>query len=336
MRRWAWLAALLSACGGGISIEEYPTAFRDAYCKYETRCGLFPDIGTCERANIGFNLVIDPSEKAAVDQGKTKFDGALASDCLDAFGAQTCDTTDEDGRAFFTEKCREIVKGTVGDGGACALDIECKSQTCNVPSCPDACCQGTCMGDALPTLGGAGATCGNGSNSCAVGFYCDFTTTTCMELKAAGATCNANNECAFGLGCAGTPARTCKALPALGEACPDGACRDAGTFCNAVGMCAKIGLAGATCGASVGQCSSFYPCDQSTMKCTAAPALGEACTNRCFDGGTFCDTSSPTPTCVKTKADGGSCTSDSQCENNNCDTGSGGGSGTCATAAVCI
>lgn len=326
---------VLAGCGGGITIEEYPTAFRDAYCKYATRCGAFPDVSTCQHANIGINLVIDPSSKEAVDKGKVIFDGSLAQDCLDAFGAQTCDTTDQDGRAFFPAKCRDIVKGTVGSGGACALDAECKSGACDIPTSTMTCPQGTCTGDAPPAPGGAGATCSS-SNGCAVGFYCDFTNQVCAELKAAGATCQASNECAYGLGCAGTTtARTCKALPKLGEACPDGVCRDAGNYCNSAMQCAKIGLEGAACTSSQ-QCSSFYPCDTQAMKCTKAPSAGQACIGRCFDANTFCDTSSATPTCISTKADGGTCSSNSQCQSDNCDQGSGAGSGTCSTPAACI
>lgn len=337
MRRLLVLVFVLAGCGGGLTIEEYPAAFRDAYCKYLTRCGSFPDVSTCERANIGIRLTIDPSSKAEIDMGKVIFDGSLAQDCLDAFGSQTCDTTDEDGRSFFPAKCRDIAKGTVGSGGACADSSECKSQMCNVPACNMACCQGTCMGDSVPPLGGAGDMCST-SSSCAVGFYCNFTTQMCAELLAAGATCTSTDDCAYGLGCAGAAGmRTCKTLPKLGEACPDGVCRDAGNFCNSAGQCAKIGLANSTCdGMTVQQCSSYYPCDTNAMKCTAAPALGEPCTGRCFDDDAFCDNGSAAPTCVTRHPDGGTCTSNSQCENNNCDTGSGAGSGTCTDAAVCI
>lgn len=336
--RWVWLL-LLASCGSGLTIQEYPSALGDAFCKYLTRCGSFPDVSTCERANIGIRLQIDPSTQAEVDQGKVIFDGSLAQDCLDEFGSQTCDTTDEDGRSFFPTKCRDIVKGTVAGGGACADNAECKSQTCNIPTCTMACCQGTCMGDSVPALGGSGDAC-TSSNGCAVGFYCNFTTQTCAELLAAGAMCNSTSDCAYGLGCAGTAGmRTCKVLPKRGEACPDHMCRDAGDYCDSAGQCSKIGLAGSSCdGMNNAECSSYYPCDAQALKCTAAPALGEACTGRCFDADTFCDSGSAAPTCVKTLPDGASCTSNSQCENNDCGQGSGSGAGssTCMTAAACI
>jgi hypothetical protein len=172
---------------------------------------------------------------------------------------------------------------------------------------------------------------------CAVGFYCDFTTMVCTELKAAGATCNGSNECAFGLGCAGTTTRTCKQLPKLGEPCPDGVCRDAGQYCNGAQQCVKIGLEGAACAQASGRCSSFYPCDTTTNKCTKAPSLGQPCTGRCFDENAFCDTGSAAPTCVPIRADGQPCDGSSQCVSDHCDFGSGAGSaGTCTTPTACI
>ena len=335
MRRWVWLL-VLAACGGGsgsVTLADYPQAFKDAYCRYLARCGEFPDVATCETANIGFNFHIDPSSQAAVDMNKVIFDGDQAAACLDAFGAQTCDSTDESGRSL-PASCQNAVRGTVGSGGACAMNAECKSQTCDVPGCGSACCQGTCTGDAPPAPGGAGTSCTSSSN-CTSGNYCDFTAMQCAALKPAGATCQSTSECAYGLGCAGTTTRTCKTLPALGEACPDLVCRDAGQYCSSAGTCMKVGLAGAAC-ASVAECSAYYPCDTTAMKCTKGPTSGQACTTgqRCFDQDTFCDTTATAPTCIMLQPDGGACTSSSQCENDNCDmTGS---SGVCTTPAVCI
>lgn len=335
MRRWAWLL-VVAACGGGsgsVTIQEYPQAFKDAFCRYATRCGEFPDIATCESANIGFNLHIDPSSLAAVDMNKVIFNGDLAGKCLDEYGAQSCDTTDQDGRTF--ADCSNVVSGTVGSGGTCAINAECKSGTCNVPTCSMACCQGTCMGDAKPAPGGPGTMC-TSSTQCSTGNYCDFTAMTCAALKTAGSTCQSTTECAYGLGCAGSTMRTCKALPKLGEACPDAVCRDAGQYCDATSStCMKVGLSGASCTTALA-CSSYYPCDTTAMKCTKGPTSGQACTTsqRCFDADTFCDTSAASPTCVMLRADGGACMSNSQCENNDCMLA--GSAGTCTTPAVCI
>jgi hypothetical protein len=172
------------------------------------------------------------------------------------------------------------------------------------------------------------------SGDCTDDSFCDFSLNVpvCTALKPSGAACQATSQCAYGLGCAGA---TCKPLPKLGEPCPDGVCRDAGNYCNAAGTCAQIGLAGDAC-TSNDDCSPFYPCDTTTMTCTQGPQTGEACAmgQRCFDADTFCDTSAAAPTCVTRRPDGGTCTSNSQCESHNCDqTGS---AGTCTEEAVCI
>jgi hypothetical protein len=172
------------------------------------------------------------------------------------------------------------------------------------------------------------------SGDCTDDSFCDFSLNVpvCTALKPSGAACQATSQCAYGLGCANA---TCKPLPKLGEPCPDGVCRDAGNYCNAAGTCAQIGLAGDAC-TSNDDCSPFYPCDTTTMTCTQGPQTGEACAmgQRCFDADTFCDTSAAAPTCVTRRPDGGTCTSNSQCESHNCDqTGS---AGTCTEEAVCI
>jgi hypothetical protein len=326
------VAACSGGGGGSVTLTEYPKALQDAYCRYLARCGAFPDVATCERANLGLPMQVSPRMQAEIDMGKVVYDSDKAGQCIDDFGAQSCDTTDEDGRVE-PQSCIDITHGTVGSGGACADNNECASKMCNVPVCQMACCQGTCVGDTKPAPGGPGTVCMS-QTQCTAGTYCDITSGMCTALKAAGATCTGSDECTYGLACVGAQqTRTCKALPTVGQACPDGVCRDAGNYCNAMGMCAQIGLAGATCTSSQ-QCSSFYPCDQATGMCTQAPKTGEACTGRCFDVGTFCDTTAAMPTCVAIHADGDACTLSSQCVSDNCTlTGSG---GTCTEMAVCI
>ena len=336
MMRWVLVCFVVSACGSSsVSFSDYPDSFRDAYCRYLARCGVFPDASTCEHANTDLDLFIDASAQAAVDMGKVIFDGETAQKCLDQFGAQTCDTTDESGRAF-PAACDQIIHGTVDAGGACAFSEECTSGMCDIPACSMACCIGTCIGDAPPAPGGPGTAC-NTSSDCTNDSFCDFSLNmpVCTALRAAGETCHATTECAYGLGCAGTTTFTCKTLPTLGEPCPDRVCRDAGNYCNGDGVCAKLGLAGDAC-ASAEDCSPAYPCDFTTMKCTQGPRTGEACDadHRCFDADTFCDTAAASPTCVKRRPDGGTCQSNSQCESHYCDDS--GSAATCAEEAVCI
>jgi hypothetical protein len=79
---------------------------------------------------------------------------------------------------------------------------------------------------------------------------------------------------------------TCEPLPAVGEPCPNGMCRDEGVGCNAAGVCAPVGLPGAPCTVA-GDCSRFYRCD-ATGHCARGPIAGEACTLGCFDTDSYC------------------------------------------------
>lgn len=308
---------VLVGCGGGsgIAIDDVPDAIRDEYCQYLARCHMVQSESECAGLNLGLDFHLDPSLRAAIDAGKVHYDGGKLGECYAQFGDQSCDRTSEAARALKSDACSDAIKGTVGAGGTCAIDAECLSQLCDVPSCPDACCQGTCTGDTPPprtvALGGTCMT----SSDCARG-YCD-STSVCAAFKASGSTCQSGAECDYGLGCAGTP-RTCKTLPTLGQACPDQTCRDAGTYCNAMGTCAAVGLPGDPC-AIRADCSAAYICD-ATMKCALGPREGETCstTLRCSQLGNFCD--GATMTCKPPQANGVTCSSDSQCTSNFCST----------------
>lgn len=317
-----------SSGGGFVPIDQAAQAFKQAECNYLARCGEFPDVSTCLAASLGFTFTNDPSLAAAVAAGKVIYDGNKLGQCYDQFGALSCDRTSQDARVE-PAVCRDLVQGTVAANGVCANSAECKSQSCMVPTCGMACCMGTCVGDTPPPVEIAiGQSCATTSSRCVAGAFCDMTAT-CAALKPSGATCNSSNECDYELGCAGTP-RVCKALPTVGQACPDALCRDSGSYCNSSGMCVMVGLPSATC-ATAADCSAYYTCD-ATKHCAPGPRLGEACssTARCFDDATFCDPVSST--CKALEANGTACTSNSQCQTNNCDTAS----QTCATKPVCI
>ncbi len=302
------LVMLVGCGGGGIAIDDVPDAVRGEYCQFLTRCHLVQSESECKSLNIGLDFHIGASLRAAIDAGKVHYDGDKLGECYGDFGDQSCDRTSEDARAPNGKACDEAITGTVGAGGVCAISEECISRECDVPDCPDACCQGTCTGDTPPpTRVALGGTCIE-SSDCARG-YCDIAST-CVALKAAGTSCSSISECDYGLACAGTM-RTCKALPTLGEACPDSACRDLGTYCNASMICAKVGLPGDAC-VTRADCSAAYVCDP-TSHCALGPREGEACSNtlRCSQYGNFCNTA--TMTCKPRQADGATCSSDSQC-----------------------
>jgi hypothetical protein len=336
MRR-ALVVVFALGCGGGssgdgVSLTDFPNALLAALCQHEANCGEFPDVPTCERSNL-LRLNSNPSAAAAVAADKILYNAGKARECVDTIANATCDSTDADLRFLFPAACFQTATGTVHAGAACAINDECISLMCTVPSCPDACCQGTCSGDAPPPVDQPiGSMCSQPflSSECAANAFCDSTTHMCTALKAAGSTCNSSNECDIELGCAGSPA-TCKALPTLGQPCPDGMCRDEGQVC--LTTCVKVGLAGDPC-ASDASCALRYRCDTTTNKCVEGPGQGSACVQSgdCW-GANFCDipTGQNTGTCAPFKADGQPCTDNTECAGDNCSS-----AGMCETPGVCI
>jgi hypothetical protein len=325
-------AVLLAACGAdSVSLDSYPDAVRDAACRHLVKCGIVESLDTCRKVNIGINIHVSASDQAAIDMGKTRYDGENAQRCLDALASRSCDVTSESNRAI-PDACREIATGTQHDGAACAQDTECISLSCNVPACDLACCTGTCAGDTAPARAAKlGESCE--AASCDTRSFCDDATTTCVALKPADAFCVSPDECAFGLDCG--PIGTCVALPAPGATCT-GACRDEGTTCSAASRtCVKVALAGEACTASA-DCSPLYRCDAATKLCSAGPAVGAPCTlaQRCGDDRAFCDVAQGQVmgTCALPKADGAACQRNASCESVFCDQAT----STCKPEPVCI
>jgi hypothetical protein len=261
--------------------------------------------------------------------GVAKYDGASAQACADALGSRSCDLTSQSNREI-PEACRKVVAGTAKGGATCALDEECVSLICDVQRCTQACCTGTCQGDAVPAFAKAGESCE--TTACDAASYCDRVATTCVALKKAGDSCLSGEECDFALDC--LQGGTCGTLPKLGDSCM-GACRDAGTTCSlASHTCVKVGLLGAACSSSA-DCSQLYTCDTS-KRCSEGPALGAPCTiaQRCAGAGAFCDAPAgeAAGTCALPKADGATCQRNAECQSHACDPVS----RLCVADAVCL
>jgi hypothetical protein len=324
MRRLVFAIAVLSACGGDdISLDDLLDEARDESCSYYVSCGLIDDLATC-RALYDGNL--DPDLLAAVDAGKVIYHGDKARECLDGINGDSCDRN-----SLFNNEaeaaCDATFEGTVGAGGQCALDEECKSRDCNIPDCLEACCQGTCVGDA-PVLSGIGGAC-ESSSDCSDG-YCDFNTSTCAAYKPLGAACTSTGQCEVG-GCVN---QVCSTLPGPGEACGmtvGSSCADIGYTCSTTSMtCVPYGLTGDPC-TSTRDCSIFYTCG-TTGTCQLRPRLGEACdpqTTGCIDN-SYCEPA--TNTCTAPKPDNSPCMDDSECVSDNCDFTT----NTCVTRPICI
>lgn len=320
-------AAVLCACdddvSGGLGFvraDLIPDAYKDAICTYDVRCGLFPDKPTCLAAQLDTSVALDPNVLAAIAESRISYNGNYVAACFEAIADQTCDVTDIAGR-IVPIACRHFTRGNVGAGNSCYRDEECVSASCEGGDTETTCQLGICIGDVAPTVEPAAYNkpC-NPVGGCVSTTYCNTEMNLCLMLKLEGMACAKNDECAFGLGCAGG---TCKPLPALGEPCPDHVCRDDGTLCDfattqtGMPLCVKAGLTGAPCVAD-GDCAPSYRCDPATSTCTELPRTGQSCAfiGRCFDEGTFCDS---TGHCVSQRADGESCATPGECAGGICD-----------------
>jgi hypothetical protein len=328
MHRLVLAFALLAGCGGGggsIPIDDLQDAVIDAYCNLYVDCGLIDNQATC-RTVLGSEIGFDASLEAAVDAGKVIYHPDKARECLNGIGG-TCDSS-----RFFSndaqEACNATFEGTVAAGGQCAMNEECKSRDCDVPSCPDACCQGTCVGDS-PVRSQVGGPCE--STSQCIDSYCDFQTTTCAAFRPAGAACTTDTQCQVG-GCVNS---ICTTLPGPGEVCStlqDAAnCGDLGYVCSTTSMtCVAYGLTGDPCMTSR-DCSPLYVCGPAAT-CILRPRLGEACdpqSEGCIDR-SYCEPA--TSTCTAPKADGAACTGSQECASDNCDFTT----NVCTTEPICI
>lgn len=308
-----------------VPVNEIEQAYKDAQCEHLALCGVFPTRETCLAAELGSvgQFDVDPNVVAAIYGGHIVYNGSAVKACIDSIAARSCDTTEQSARTVSPE-CSSFFRGTLMAGEGCYIDEECISQRCSGES-GGTCSQGNCIGDTAPVVVPAqiGDSCSSFAG-CVTGAYCDQLTNLCTTLKGSGVSCTLASECAYGLGCKGTTgARTCAALPAIGQACAvDGMCRDEGTYCDVTAdMCKQLGLPNAQCTSS-SQCSQYYPCDFTTSPgvCKQGAGLGQMCTggSNCFDAGTFCDFNGG-GLCTAVKADGSPCSNSQECASGSCD-----------------
>jgi hypothetical protein len=321
---------LLASCGSdSVAVADYADATRDAVCRWLARCGDVESLATCRKINIVSDTFLGASLLAAIEMGKLDFDSDSAQRCLDARASRSCDVTSESSRVE-PEACPAAFVGLLHAGAACADGLVCISGVCDVPSCDEACCTGTCVGETAPAIAKIGESCETAL--CETASFCDRDTFVCAARKPQGAFCGALEECQFGLDCDQTA--ECRPAPGPGEACT-GRCRDVGTTCSAVShTCVKVALAGESCNDVA--CSPFYACDAATRQCVVGPVVGAACRSgqACGDIHAFCDvaTGQSTGTCTLPKADGSACQADGHCESHYCDVAT----GMCAPEPICI
>ena len=318
MRRLAVFALIaVTGCSSGLDYAGFADALVDARCTYYTRCGLAAAGPEC-RAFFDRMAIESPSTQAALDAGTLAYHADTAQACLDAYAGLACDLTQQSPDDLAT--CYEVLTGTVALGDACAFDRECTSGRCDVPTCTDACCAGTCIEPAPRPAVGEPCTA-----LCAGDAFCGVDSL-CHAPLPEGAACDAE-PCAYGLYCAGrtqTMAGACSPLPHLGEPC-ESACAEVGATCVA-GSCVAVGLLDDPCTSSA-ECSMFYECVEAA--CALPPTLGMSCTTSCYEAA-YCDGTS----CVPQKPAGASCLRNDECDSHYCDRTA--NTGTCAELPLCI
>jgi hypothetical protein len=308
--------------------EAIDNAYRDATCNFMVKCGLIEDLATCARTVpiVGFDQLV----RAAIRAGKVIFHADKVAACTNG-GYEGCSRIGN--FDFRPEACSQILEGTVVDGGQCALNEECVSQHCFVPTCSDACCRGFCDSASFldPHLGDACTAAMHCVNS-----FCDSTTMICTAYLADGSACGDSSQCWSGY-CENNICT--RRLPETGEDCTAyPLCRLAGDTCSPLTKkCTPYSLAGEPCavyGNPVDSgCAPYHRCNtgnttQGTCELKVAPTLGESCessSSGCIDD-SYC--SMTLQTCVVRNADGEPCSVNEQCQSLRCSLQ------TCA--AVCI
>jgi hypothetical protein len=279
-------------------------------------CGTTADKACTDQANAQCNLRQMCSTGAQV----TKAYGDLATciartkmNCLNALAAKGTGNSpsrvEQCVTATASESCSDfyggnppaacVNTGTLADSTACAFAGQCSSTYCT--GLTNAAC-GTC-GQAAAS----GASCVNGSATCARGQNCITTPgtmgaqATCMVEGAVGAACSRANPCGFGLSCVGstmTAMGSCMSMgTTVGAACDvqlktAPACnRTYGLWCNTgPKTCTAVTFvaAGAACGqgtdGNLTDCKASSECFGATFgmnpvmgTCMAPAADGAAC-----------------------------------------------------------
>jgi len=304
--RWIGALVLVASCSAHtLAIEDYPAAWLDAGCELLVRCGVTTSIESCRATRTAVRYPADLF--AAVDAGIVRWHGAAAEECIDRLAQASCDRTSESYRRL---GCERLLSGTLGDGEACTLSVECVSNECWTEGCTEACCVGYCVGDTPPAIGKIGEVCR--LSGCESGARCEDSV--CVPLRAEGEACTyeLNGECAYGLACID---KECTPPIESAESCTIGSeCRMVGEQCNPRGRCGPLGQIGDLC-ISMNHCAPHLICDVGSH-CAPAPRIGEACEYLCFDAGAFCDDA--THVCTLPKLDGAVCAYDHECRSYNC------------------
>lgn len=344
---------------GGYDVPDDQRAFcvdsAQAYCEMATRCGAFHSVSGCLSSEVSVRpilcLWVAAMLQPSLSEGRSRFDAAAARQCVETVRASACGATNG-----YPAPCAGVFVGQVATGGACfnqgVASLECRdTDYCDTSTtCPGLCHPRKAAGEkstvtlpfgsdcqlglsttssmycAQPVAPGGSCVSTDGGSSvdlapCATGARCDYFTTRCVALGAAGDACTRGSECRSGLVCLGGHCAT-RPVAGLGQPCDepgvDNSCPldlrcDADPSADDGGHCIPPLAQGAAC-RKVGDCqfgllchgAPRYPYDGGMGRCGGFPAIGEPCdssTALCLTG--WCDPQSQR--CAPPFAPGASC-----------------------------
>ena len=330
MRTALAIVVLASCSEARFQYAEYLESRRVASCQWYVRCGIALDMETCLREASPARVDLDVL--GALEAGKLVFDADAARTCVAAMANLTCDRTS---REYRNPRCRDVLRGTLGDAQPCAFAGECASRECWLQSelaCDDAgCCRGTCVGEERPQSETIGGRC---RFAPCVDAWCDASA--CVALLPEGADCDIDGDrwgrdaCDYGLACF---SGRCAPAVGSGESSIFNPCRMIGDIRGADGTCVRRRIAGERCFRSFEpECMLGLVCDDATATCVERDVLppgerlpvGATCTytSAPCEEGAFCDIADPASSldgvCTLPKPVGAACHGDYQCASDSC------------------
>jgi hypothetical protein len=269
----------IGGTGGAEPLEMFASDFETTFCAPRVKCGVYPDLATCEALVVfsdGYDL---RNIIASARRGTVAYDPVAAAACIAAL-PQDCSATQSDQEGYpqaaaewalqYIGACISTFTGTVPLGGACRTqDFE-----CTVPSvCYGGACTGTCIAVGVPDAGspqiaipasGHVASCDPTSSAYACGYLDDYcgvpagaATAVCLPRLPPGSPCSLADLGTFSYG-------NTNVDPCQQQAQCVG------------GVCVSYTPLGGACGDGVGQCLGGLPCTSGT--CVAFTPPADSCT----------------------------------------------------------
>src|SRR6188508_1008370 len=107
------------------NLGEYVSRLAALICKFSVACEGMPDMASCLASTLQDSVELAALE-ADIASGKSKYDAARASACLEWFESYTSAGCTESGRAAVgfaagEDACAGVLVGTVAPGGACIV-----------------------------------------------------------------------------------------------------------------------------------------------------------------------------------------------------------------------